>query len=55
MNRREGHDVEILQLTMTGNIVGIISFIVGVIEVLLIVITKKYVKKNEKQIKEEKA
>ena len=47
--------MEILQSTVTGNIIGIISFIVGVIGILLTVRTMKFEKQIEEQIKKEKA
>lgn len=47
--------MEILQSSVTGNIIGIISLIVGVIGVLSIVITMKSAKRIEEQIKKETA
>lgn len=47
--------MEVLQSAVTGNIIGIISLIVGVIGVLLTVITMKSAKRIEEQIKKETA
>lgn len=48
-------DMEILQSSVTGNIIGIISLIIGVIGVILTARTMKSAKRIEEQIKKETA
>lgn len=47
--------MKILQSTATGNFIGIISLIVGVIGIVLTVRTMKSAKRIEEQIKKEAA